>query len=298
MEVLILSAVPVFLLTIALEAVVLRRAADAEARYVGYDLRDSRTSMALGTVHLGINAVWKLASAALYAALYAVSPVHLPLDAWWAWVALFLLDDLCYYAYHRSHHRVRLFWATHVVHHSSEHYNLSTALRQDWSPFTHTLFWIPVALLVPPWALFLAIAWNLLYQFWIHTETIDRLWRPLELVLNTPSHHRVHHGSQGQYLDKNYAGVLIVWDRLLGTFEPERERVRYGLTKNVGTHHLLTLAYGEFAAIWRDVRGASSWSDRAGYAFRGPGWVPAQPGPADSTSMTSSTRSSDSMASR
>lgn len=301
MQILIVSAIPVFLLTIALEVLVLHRAVDAEQRYVGYDLRDSRTSIALGTVHLGINAVWKLAAVTLYAGLYTLSPVHLPLQAWWSWVLLLLADDLCYYAYHRSHHRVRLFWATHVVHHSSEHYNLSTALRQDWSPFSHTLFWIPVAFLVPPWALLLAITWNLLYQFWIHTEAIDKLWAPLEFVINTPSHHRVHHGSQSQYLDRNYAGIFILWDRLFDTFEPEGERVRYGLTNNVQTHHLLTLAYGEFAAIWRDVRRAPCWADRAGYAFGAPGWrpvLPSQSGPATSTSITSSTRSSTSMASR
>lgn len=284
---LIVAAIPVFLLSILLEVLVLRQAVDARPAPVGYDRVDSRTSMAMGLGHLAIDGVWTLASVALYAVVYTLSPVHLPTGAWWAWVLLFFADDLAYYAYHRSHHRVRLFWATHVVHHSSEHYNLSTALRQDWSPFTHTLFWLPVALLFPPWAVFLAISWNLIYQFFIHTEAVDRLWRPVELVLNTPSHHRVHHGSQSQYLDRNYGGILILWDRLLATFEPEGERVRYGLTTNITTTNPARVAYGEFAALARDVRGARTWGDRTGYLLRGPGWAPAavtapQPGTARS----------------
>ena len=121
----------------------------------------------------------------------------------------------------------------HVVHHSSEHYNFSTALRQDWSPFTSIFFWMPGALLFEPWMIYLAFSWSLLYQFLLHTEAIDRLPRPIEFIFNTPSHHRVHHGSQEQYLDKNYGGILIIWDRMFGSFEPEEERVRYGLTKNI-----------------------------------------------------------------
>jgi sterol desaturase/sphingolipid hydroxylase (fatty acid hydroxylase superfamily) len=112
-------------------------------------------------------------------------------------------------------------------------------------------------------------------QFWIHTEAVDKLWRPLELVLNTPSHHRVHHGSQAQYLDRNYGGALIVWDRLFGTFEPEGERVVYGLTKNIGTFNPLRVATHEYVALWSDLRTTSSWRDRAGYLLHGPGWAPA-----------------------
>lgn len=280
MERLILGAIPFFLVAMALEAVALSHAAhdhaddDGGDGPRGYERRDTRTSIAMGLGHLVLLGGWKLVWAALLAAIYLVSPLHLPTDAWWTWVALFFLDDLAYYCFHRGHHRVRLLWATHVVHHSSEHYNLSTALRQDWSPFTATLFWAPSALLFPPWMVFLAMAWNLLFQFCLHTEAVDRLPRPVEWVFNTPSHHRVHHGSQEQYLDRNYAGILIVWDRLLGTFEPEGERVRYGLTTNIATFNPLRVAYGEWHALWRDVRGARTWRDRVGYALRGPGWAP------------------------
>lgn len=277
MERLILSAIPFFLLTVGLEALILRHVAfEGRPDWApkGYVLRDARTSITMGVGHLVIGAVWKLVWAAALAAIYLVSPVKLPTDAWWTWVALFFADDLAYYAYHRGHHRIRLFWATHVVHHSSEHYNLSTALRQDWSPFTATLFWLPSGFFFPPWMVFLAIGWNLLYQFTLHTEVIDKYPRPIELVFNTPSHHRVHHGSQQQYLDRNYGGILILWDRLFGTFEPEGERVRYGLTKNIGTFNPVRVAYGEFAAIWRDVRQAPGWRARLGYVFAGPGWQP------------------------
>jgi len=275
-ETLILGAIPFFLLTIGLEAIALRHAAHEAAAGgpVGYDARDTRTSLLMGIGHLGIGAAWKLVWAALLAGVYVISPITLPTDAWWTWVALFFLDDLAYYCYHRGHHRVRVFWATHVVHHSSTHYNLSTALRQDWTPFSATLFYLPLGLLFPPWMVFLAIGWNLLYQFTLHTEVVDRYPRPVELIFNTPSHHRVHHGSQEQYLDRNYGGILIIWDRLFGTFEPEGERVRYGLTKNIETHNPVRVAFHEFADLWRDVRSAATWRDRLGYLFRGPGWAP------------------------
>jgi sterol desaturase/sphingolipid hydroxylase (fatty acid hydroxylase superfamily) len=116
---------------------------------------------------------------------------------------------------------------------------------------------------------------NLVYQFFIHTERIDRMWRPVEFVMNTPSHHRVHHGSQKQYLDRNYAGIFILWDRLLGTFEPEVERVRYGLTKDITTFNPFRVAFGEFGAMCRDVAHARSWGERWGYVARHPGWRPA-----------------------
>ncbi len=278
MDTLLLAAIPFFLLFVGLEALALRHAAHeaAEERAaIGYDLKDTATSMSLGVGHLVIGAGWKVVMVAIYAAIHLVSPFKLPTGAWWTWVLLFFADDLAYYCYHRGHHRIRLFWATHVVHHSSQHYNLSTALRQDWTPFTATLFWAPSALFFPPWMILLALAWNLVFQFGLHTEAIDKLPRPIELVFNTPSHHRVHHGSQDQYLDRNYAGILIVWDRLFGTFEPEGERVRYGLTTNIDTYNPARVAFGEFGALWRDVRAARGWRDRLGYVVNGPGWEPA-----------------------
>ena len=276
MDKLILGAIPFFLLTVVIEAFALRHAAkeNREDAPVGYKLRDSATSMTMGVGHLVIGGVWKVIATAIFAAIFIVSPFQLPDSAWWTWVLLFFADDFSYYWYHRLHHRVRIFWATHVVHHSSEHYNLSTALRQDWSPFTATLFWLWEALFFSPWMIGVAIAWNLLFQFTLHTEAVNKYPRPIEWIFNTPSHHRVHHGSQEQYLDRNYAGILIIWDRIFGTFEPEGERVRYGLTTNITTFNPVRVAYGEFAAIWRDVKGARSLRERIAYAVRPPGWAP------------------------
>jgi sterol desaturase/sphingolipid hydroxylase (fatty acid hydroxylase superfamily) len=212
---------------------------------------------------------------AAYAVLYELAPWHLPTDAWWVWVALFFADDLSYYWFHRVSHESRVFWASHVVHHSSQHYNLSTALRQTWVPMTYAPFWLWMPLVgFAPWMVLLAQAWSLIYQFGIHTERIGRLPRPVELVLNTPSHHRVHHGSNEQYLDKNYGGILVIWDRLFGTFEPEGERVRYGLTTDIDTYNPVRVAFHEYIDLWRDVRRARSWRTRWGLALHGPGWRP------------------------
>jgi sterol desaturase/sphingolipid hydroxylase (fatty acid hydroxylase superfamily) len=199
----------------------------------------------------------------------------MPADEWWTYVLLFFADDFAYYWFHRIHHEVRVFWASHVVHHSSQHYNLSTALRQTWTPMTALPFWAGLALLgFQPWMILLQQAISLIYQFWIHTERIGRLPAPFEFIFNTPSHHRVHHGSNQLYLDRNYGGILIVWDRLFGTFQGETERPRYGLTQNLRTSKPHRVAFHEFAAIARDVRGAGSWRHRLGYLFRAPGWSP------------------------
>ena len=163
---------------------------------------------------------------------------------------LFFADDLAYYVFHRVSHESRVFWASHVVHHSSQHYNLSTALRQTWVPMTYLPFWLPLPLLgFEPWMVLLAQSWSLIYQFGLHTERIGKLPRTLEAVLNTPSHHRVHHGANEQYLDRNYGGILVIWDRLFGSFEPEGERVRYGLTKNITTFNPVRVAFHEYHAL-------------------------------------------------
>jgi len=271
----VLYAVPAFLLLIIIEAVSYRFLPDDDER--GYELRDTTTSLSMGLGSQLIGVPWKLLTAGLYAALWLVAPVHLSPAHWSTWVLLFFADDLAYYWFHRLHHEVRVLWASHVVHHSSVHYNLSTALRQSWTPMTSLPFWLPLALLgIPPWMIFLQQSVSLLYQFFLHTERINVLPRPIELVLNTPSHHRVHHGSNAEYLDRNYGGILVVWDRLFGTFAPERAAVRYGLTRNINTYNPLRVATHEFAAIWADARAARTWRHRLGYVFGRPGWQPAR----------------------
>jgi sterol desaturase/sphingolipid hydroxylase (fatty acid hydroxylase superfamily) len=270
---LIARAIPVFVICLVLEALSFYLLPDDDT--IGYELRDARTSLTMGIGNVVVNIGWKLVSLTALAGAYLLAPVHLPAGNPLTWIALFVADDVAYYAYHRTHHTIRMFWASHVVHHSSEHYNFSTALRQPWTPFSALPFWLPLALAgFAPWMILLQQSVSLLYQFFIHTERVGKLWRPIEFIMNTPSHHRVHHGSNPQYLDKNYGGILIVWDRLFGTFEPEGQRVVYGLTKNIDTFNPVRVATHEFAAIWRDVRASRTWKQRWGHAFRGPGWSP------------------------
>jgi sterol desaturase/sphingolipid hydroxylase (fatty acid hydroxylase superfamily) len=266
-------AIPAFVLLLAVEAISFAIARNEAL--VGYDTKDTATSLSMGIGNVVVNFGWKFVVLVVYAGLYELTPLRVPTDAWWAWVIIFFADDLAYYWFHRISHEVRVFWASHVVHHSSEHYNLSTALRQTWVPMTYLPFWLPLALAgFPPWMILTQQAVSLIYQFWIHTERIGRLPRPIELVFNTPSHHRVHHGANEQYLDRNYAGILIIWDRLFGTFAGEHERVRYGLTKNIDTFKPTEVAFHEYKAIVRDVRTARSWRECWGYMLRGPGWAP------------------------
>jgi sterol desaturase/sphingolipid hydroxylase (fatty acid hydroxylase superfamily) len=274
---LILYAAPFFVALLAVEWLTFRHTGDHDHGLVGYDAKDTATSLSMGSGNLAINVAWKVAVAAIYAGFYELTPLRIPSDAWWAWALLFFADDVAYYWFHRVSHEVRVFWASHVVHHSSQHYNLSTALRQTWIPMTAFPFWLPLALVgFKPWMIILEQSISLTYQFFIHTERVRRLPRALEQVLNTPSHHRAHHGANEIYLDRNYGGILIVWDRLLGTFQSETEAVRYGLTKNIETHNPTHVAFHEYAAIARDLRRARSWSERLGYALRGPGWVPGE----------------------
>ena len=193
------------------------------------------------------------------------------------WTAAMLWWDFAYYWNHRFQHDVRAMWAIHVPHHSSEHYNLSTALRQ---PVAGPLgVWVPYGLVtrfgVRPAIVETSRALNLIYQYWIHTDTIRSLG-PAEEVLNTPSHHRVHHGSNQQYLDRNHAGILIIWDRLFGTFrreQPETDPVVYGLTRNIGTTNLWHVCTHEYRDMLRDVGRSTNWRDRLGFVLRGPGWA-------------------------
>jgi sterol desaturase/sphingolipid hydroxylase (fatty acid hydroxylase superfamily) len=277
-------AIPFFVLFLALEWAAARyltapeMGADGRAHPPrgGYDAVDARTSISMGAVSVLTSAAWKALALVGYAAIYAyLAPWHLPADAWYTWVILIVGVDLLFYWYHRIAHRTRIVWATHQAHHSSEYFNFATALRQKWNNSGEILMWIPLPLIgIPPWMVFVGFSINLVYQFFVHTERVDRLPRPFELVFNTPSHHRVHHGCDPEYLDKNYAGILIIWDRMFGTFTPETHRPTYGLTTPVRTHNILTLQGHEYAAIGRDIRAAGSWRERFGYVFGPPGWTP------------------------
>ena len=263
-------AVPLFIITIVVEMIWAARH-DRTA----YEPRDTLASllMGLGSTIAGAFAAGGIALASGWLYLHRVATLA---PVWWLWIAVFVLDDFNYYLFHRAAHRIRWFWASHVNHHSSQHYNLSTALRQSWTGFPALSFafriW-PALFGVPPGMLLTVGGINLVYQFWIHTEAIDRMPRWFEAVMNTPSHHRVHHATNPRYLDRNYAGVFIVWDRLLGTFTPERadDPVQYGIVHQLGTFSLPVIAFHEWAAIARDLWRAP-WAAKAGYLWRQPGW--------------------------
>jgi len=259
-------AIPVFVLLMVAEMLWTRSRAPS-----AYEPRDTLTSLALG---LGSVAIGTLTSGLVFTAalwLYQFRAVTIGW-AWWAWAACFVLDDFAYYWAHRSGHRVRWFWASHVNHHSSQHYNLSTAVRQTWTGFIALsfVFRLPLALLGFHPAMILTCGGiNLIYQFWIHTEAVRRLPPWFEAVMNTPSHHRVHHATNPQYLDRNYAGVFIVWDRLFATFQPELDGVRnhYGIVKQLGSFNLLWSAFHEWIGILRDVWRVP-WGGKLGYVWR------------------------------
>jgi sterol desaturase/sphingolipid hydroxylase (fatty acid hydroxylase superfamily) len=220
---------------------------------------------------LTVSTVW--ASRTSSESVFRRSPTDLG-GSWPAWAAAIFGWDFIYYWNHRFMHESRWLWAVHVAHHSSERYNLSTALRQPVAEsITVAVPYSLLALLgVRPHLIEQARGLNLLYQFWIHTEAIHTIG-PLERVLNSPSHHRVHHGSNRRYLDRNHGSILIVWDRLFGTFEPETEPVVYGLTRNIDSYNPVVIATHEMVDIARDVADAGTWRDRLSFLLRGPGWA-------------------------
>jgi sterol desaturase/sphingolipid hydroxylase (fatty acid hydroxylase superfamily) len=275
-------AVPLFGVLVIAEMIRARNSKDD----VRYEAKDAAASLTMG---FG-NTIARLlfggiaVAATVFVSQFAIFDIGY---AWWAFVLCFFIEDLSYYWFHRISHESRWFWASHVVHHSSQHYNLSTALRQNW---TGTLsgafvFWLPMVLIgfPPPMVAFFS-GLSLVYQFWIHTEAIKRMG-PLEWVLNTPSHHRVHHATNPRYLDSNYAGVLIIWDRMFGTFVEERsdEAPIYGIVSNLATFNPLRIGVHEWVGMGRDVMSATNWSHRLRYMFARPGWS------ADGSRSTSAT---------
>ena len=264
-------ATPFFILSIILE-IVLARLGKADARYEAKDTAVSLT-MGLGSTVAGVITGGIVFAATLW--VYQHRLFTIPMTAIWAWVAIFLLEDLTYYVFHRLSHERRFWWASHVNHHTSQHYNLSTALRQTWTGGVAGtwLLWLPLAWLgFPPAMIAIQKGISLVYQYWIHTEAIKRLPRWFEAVFNTPSHHRVHHARNAIYLDRNYAGILIIWDRMFGTFQPELDGVpcNYGVVKNLATFNILRVAFHEWIAMAADA--VRHPRHALGYIFGPPGW--------------------------
>ncbi len=269
---LVMLALPLFFTALLIEWVW----AQKQFRPV-YEKQDFWASMRIMVLTVFVDLPPKFIGIGLMFVCYEFSP----LSGWvgrgapW-WVLLFFLDDLTYYLFHRGNHEVRWMWAGHASHHNSQYYNLGTALRQGVGErVSKYLFWCPLALLgFDPVMIVTMMSVSLIYQYWLHTEAIDRMPRWYEFVFNTPSHHRVHHGSNTRYLDRNHGATLIIWDRLLGTFSEElrSEPVRYGLTQNIESHKVMDVAFGEYQRMTQDVHRADRWQDKLAYLVKAPGW--------------------------
>ncbi len=265
-------AIPIFLLSMLVEW------------YIGkkenpelYQTKDMLVSISMGIFSGIVEFFPKVLAFLAFFYLHEISPLKNTIDRqWWAWILLFFFDDFAYYWFHRLNHEVRLFWAGHVPHHSSEKYNYGTALRQGVGERIHKfIFWLWIPLLgFDALMIFMMMGLNLVYQFFVHTDLVYKLPLWFERIFNTPSHHRVHHASNTRYLDRNHAGVLIIWDKLFGTFseETEKEKPVYGLTTNIETYNPFQVATHEYSAIIKDVLRAKSWKDKLKYIFYAPGW--------------------------
>jgi alkylglycerol monooxygenase len=283
-------AVPFFFFLIGVEWLVLR----ARGRGDAYRFADSITNLSCGIGQQVLEPFFKVVMLAPYAWLWSRARLFdVSVRSVAAWLLLVPCVDLGFYAFHRASHRIGVFWAVHAVHHQSQEYNLSVALRQPWlqsliAPF----FYLPLALIgFPPVMVIGGVTLDTLYQFWVHTRTVRSLG-PFEWVMNTPSHHRVHHGLDPEYLDRNYGGIFIVWDRLFGTFEPERREPTYGTVKPLATWNPLAAnlrGWRDLASMSRETR---RLPDKVRVWFAPPEWSPADlrvphPGaPADETHAT------------
>ncbi len=265
-------AIPFFLISVLVEWLI-----GHKSHPNFYYSKDFWVSISMGILSVIVEFIPKAIAFWVFFKLHEISPLRdIVGRQWWAWVLLFFLDDFAYYWNHRLNHEVRLFWAGHVPHHSSVKFNFGTALRQGVGERIHKFIWylwIPL-LGFDPLMMFTMMAANLIYQFFVHTELVYKLPVWYENIFNTPSHHRVHHASNTQYLDCNHAGVLIIWDKIFGTFSEEKKDQKpvYGLTSNINTYNPAKVATHEYTAIIKDVWRAPRWADKLKYIFYAPGW--------------------------
>lgn len=235
-----------------------------------YDAKDTAAATAIGLVNVGISAAIKLITFGIILFFYNLVPWSIP-HTWWSYVLCLIWIDFWRYWAHRIAHENRFWWATHVTHHNSAKYNWSVSFRLGWTQHIKIIFFIPVALMgFHPVVFFITHQIEVLYQFWIHTEYIKKLPRPIEYFFTTPSHHRVHHARNEKYLDKNYGSTFIIWDRIFGTFQPEEERPDYGITTPVNSYNPIKLNFHEWSDIVRDVRRSKSLKEAYAMIFTRP----------------------------
>lgn len=263
-------AIPFFVTTIILEIIL-----TVKVKFEEYSFKDAGASIIMGLGNVAIDLFTKGIVLSLFYLVYNFYHLFQISFGWWAWVLLLFSEDFCYYWFHRISHESRFFWASHVVHHSSKKYNLSTALRQTWSGSFYTfIFWIPLILIgFHPVMVLVQKSISLIYQYWIHTELINKMPKWFEAIFNTPSHHRVHHATNPQYLDRNHAGIFIIWDKLFRTFELEAEKPIYGLVQNIETNNPAKIAFIEWYNMLDDFfTSKTSIKNKIKYLIKPPGW--------------------------
>ncbi|HNJ88651.1 MAG TPA: sterol desaturase family protein [Chitinophagales bacterium] len=268
----IVYSIPVFFLLIGVEILI------DKARKTGYyRLNDALSNINAGITEQVTGAFLKTFVVGLYAWTYDHMRIASIPDNIVMWIILFIGVDFFYYWFHRLAHEINVLWGGHVVHHQSEEYNLSVALRQGaFQKFGSFLFYLPLALIGFNPVMFIVVSqFQTLYQFWIHTKVVNKLPAPFEFILNTPSHHRVHHGRNPKYIDKNHGGTLIIWDRMFGTFQNEEEEVIYGITKPLKTWNPLRAQLDFWRDLWHDLARTPGIGDKIKLLLLPPGWYPA-----------------------
>ncbi len=252
-----------------------------------YDFKDSSASAAIGLGAVLLQILTKAGTLAVFYFFYEIGePIRRLLgyeNLGWsigAWVAALILDDFCFYWHHRFSHRIRVLWAAHIVHHSSEYFNLGTSFRNGWVIFFYKpVFWLWMPFIgFHPVMVLTAMAINTSYQFWLHTQKISSLgW--IEKIFNTPHLHQIHHSQNTEYIDKNFGGILMIWDRLFGTYHPgiKGGRLQFGVTTPPGSFHPIKIVTHEYESIWKDLRQTKDWSTRFKILFQPPGWSPRPP---------------------
>lgn len=236
-----------------------------------YETKETIGSILTGIGNLIVSALIKTTLLFLVVWIYNMLPWRMSLN-WWTFIPCYIIFDLCSYWAHRISHMQRFWWATHVAHHSGEHYNLTTSFRLSWVQNIKIIFFLPIALFgFHPIVFFVTNQIAVLFQFWVHTEYIRKLPRWVEYIFATPSNHRVHHGSQEKYIDKNFGATFIFWDRMFGTYQPEEEQVIYGITTNIENKaNPFHINFHEYNDMWQDVRKAKGFRKKWFYIFGSP----------------------------
>lgn len=248
-----------------------------------YEGKDFIASAAIGVGNLIVSALLKTGMLLAFIAVYNITPLRIP-PTWWSYLLCIVAVDFARYWAHRVAHEWQFLWATHVTHHSSSNYNFAVSFRLSWTQHIKLLFFLPLGLFgFHPLVFFIVNQIAVLYQFWIHTELIGKLPKPIEYIFTTPSHHRVHHAVDDQYIDRNYGSTFIIWDRMFGTFQPEAHRPTYGITKPVKSYNPITLNFHVWVDVVKELRQARTLKDVYAILFGYPGTWKKKPSPISSS---------------